>query len=207
MSGPWIETFTGKAFVLQEPSITTLDWHDVAGHLSLVNRFNGATGVHMADGERRLVAWSVAQHSLVCAGIARRMHRPKPQILGALLHDAHEAYLGDPTRPMKLAGLVGDEWGRAAGRIDDLIAELSGAVQPDCMRDIDNLALSCEAKVLMASGGKYWSTPCNEEMAEKHRNWVTRWVRTEAGREVSAVKRRFMEILRRYWSGMEELKP
>lgn len=64
---------------------------DIAHHLSLLCRFGGATFRH----------YSVAEHSLLVATILRlRGESPAVQLAG-LLHDAHEAYMGDLATPIK----------------------------------------------------------------------------------------------------------
>jgi hypothetical protein len=86
MSEYWIQTFTGKRFDLLEPDESMIDILDIAHHLSIENRFNGATKF----------AYSVGYHSInVC------LFAPKEFKLNALLHDAHEAYTKDLTSPMR----------------------------------------------------------------------------------------------------------
>lgn len=64
---------------------------DLAHHLSMINRFNGATPV----------PYSVAQHCIKCATAAREAGWGPEVQLWCLLHDAPEAYLGDMVRPLK----------------------------------------------------------------------------------------------------------
>lgn len=66
---------------------------DIAHHLSMINRWNGAT--------KR--PYSVAEHSLLCSEIAQRDGRSLIVQLAALLHDAHEAYVNDLSSPAKAA--------------------------------------------------------------------------------------------------------
>lgn len=86
---PWIMTSSGRAFDLVEPTSAMVHWPDVAEQLAKTPRFAGATpGVH----------YSVAQHSVLVAQLVSPEWRP-----WALLHDAHEAWLGDDTTPKKAA--------------------------------------------------------------------------------------------------------
>ena len=63
---------------------------DIAACLALQVRFNGALG-----------PLSVAEHSIHVADYAKHILHGTPQEeLAALLHDAHEALLGDITRPV-----------------------------------------------------------------------------------------------------------
>lgn len=92
-----------KALIRMYPSRTYFDitnpdpldifGQDIAHHLSLLNRFGGGTPQ----------PYSVLSHSLLVANIVERQLGPdailhirrKPLILGALLHDATEAYMQD----------------------------------------------------------------------------------------------------------------
>jgi hypothetical protein len=84
----WIQTYTGKAFDLLDPTPDMVCIEDIAHHLALINRFTGATRE----------PYSVAQHSVLCSRIV-----PHHLALTALLHDAAEAYCTDVSRPMKEA--------------------------------------------------------------------------------------------------------
>lgn len=66
--------------------ITTFDVNRIAFRLAHINRFNGDVG-----------AYSVAQHSVLVASILRPEHK-----LAGLLHDVHEAFIGDNVTPFKL---------------------------------------------------------------------------------------------------------
>ncbi|MBF0270295.1 MAG: phosphohydrolase [Alphaproteobacteria bacterium] len=96
----WIQTASGKVVDLINPDPRTVDPRDIAHHLALINRFNGATHT----------PYSVAQHSLLVADIVtartaefRCDEDRRKLVLAALLHDAHEAFIGDLSRPMKEA--------------------------------------------------------------------------------------------------------
>lgn len=88
MSDYWIQTWSGRKFDLLEPHDEDVWLLDIAEHLSRLCRFNGAV---------RPQHYSVAQHSV----LASRLVDPE-LAREALLHDAHEAYTGDITRPMKM---------------------------------------------------------------------------------------------------------
>ena len=86
MSKTWMETISGKRVDLFSPDPSQIDIYDIAHQLSQINRFNGATKV----------PYSVAQHSLYVSMLV-----PEHLQLDALLHDAHEAYMGDINTPLK----------------------------------------------------------------------------------------------------------
>jgi hypothetical protein len=58
----------------------------------MIVRFNG----HLSK------PYSVAEHSLLVADLARLMGENRRGQLAALLHDAHEVYTGDIARPIKM---------------------------------------------------------------------------------------------------------
>lgn len=86
MSEFWIQTFTGKKFDLLEPDESMICIEDIAHHLSMENRFNGATKF----------PYSVGYHSILVCDKAYVEYK-----LEALLHDAHEAYTKDLPTPLK----------------------------------------------------------------------------------------------------------
>ena len=87
-------THSGRVVGLLTPRPEAIELADIARSLSRLPRFNGhLRGKH---------AYSVAEHSLTVArllppGASDRLR------LAALLHDAHEAYVGDISRPMRRA--------------------------------------------------------------------------------------------------------
>lgn len=140
---PWIETYTGKFVdpVDLEPDDVCIE--DIAHHLSLLCRFNGACKVF----------YSVAQHSILTSLIV-----PRSMALEALLHDAAEAYIGDITRPLKhfIPDLEYIE-----NSIMEVISEkfcLKELVYME-IKEADNTMLSTEARELMVSKGKDWEDP------------------------------------------------
>lgn len=86
-SDAWIVTATGRQVNLLDPDPESIVIEDIAAALCRLNRFTGHTTTF----------YSVAQHSVLVSEQCR--YSP----LAGLLHDAHEAYLGDVSRPLKLA--------------------------------------------------------------------------------------------------------
>lgn len=96
----WMITITGREHhlagmgqQLNEPSI-----EEIAHALAQINRFTG----------HAMRPYSVAEHSLLVSSIAASEGATPVQQLGALLHDAHEAYVGDVSSPAKWA--IGQPW-------------------------------------------------------------------------------------------------
>lgn len=77
-------------FAKLESSVVRLK--DIAHALSWVNRYTG----HAAFG------FSVAAHSLAVSYYLKRRGESAAVQLGGLMHDAHEAYFGDVSTPLKL---------------------------------------------------------------------------------------------------------
>lgn len=95
--GPWMQTASGRKLHLLNPQPGEIVIEDIAHGLSHIARFNGQTKHH----------WplSVAQHSLHVAAIAEKDAyvaglNLRDAYLHGLLHDAHEAYIGDITTPV-----------------------------------------------------------------------------------------------------------
>lgn len=84
----WMQTLTGQRVELPAVDPATVKPADIAHHLAITNRYNGATTEPV----------SVARHSLLCLELA-----PEDLMLDALLHDAPEAYMGDITNPVMQA--------------------------------------------------------------------------------------------------------
>lgn len=148
---PTIATYTGELVDLAAPSLETIDAEDLAVQLSRTYRFNGATRW----------PYTVAQHLV----LSSRWRRVKPDLgkepiprfvaLVALLHDAHEIYVGDVVRPVK----------DLLGGVLELEKQLSGAVLRrfgislpleraviEEVRAIDNAILRVEASHLSVPG-------------------------------------------------------
>lgn len=83
---PTILTRQGRFFDYRAPDEHAFDIEEIAHALANLCRFTGHTSSF----------YSVAQHSVLVADLAPPQHRRE-----ALLHDAHEAYVGDVNSPLK----------------------------------------------------------------------------------------------------------
>lgn len=86
--GPWLQTHSGGRWYYLDPRPAEVVWRDIAQALGQVVRFAG----HLS------APYSVAQHCVEVADMVSPDAQPY-----ALLHDAHEAYLGDWPTPLKQA--------------------------------------------------------------------------------------------------------
>jgi len=166
----WIQTYTGVAWDLEAPRAENVRAVDIAHSLARLARFTGHT--------RTTGIYSVAQHSVLvsrrCAALADAWPAERRRLvaLAGLLHDAHEAYIGDTTRPMKAALIaLADEMCHDAGAFASVIAEIEamhaqcietwarlpwmpGAI--DVIRLADDELLATEARELMGPPPTSW---------------------------------------------------
>ncbi len=114
-----VRTASGIDFDLLYPRPEMVRFTDIAQHLAQINRYSGAARLPV----------SVAQHSVLVADILVDMNCSPATCLAGLLHDAHEAYLGDIPAPVKAvmekhhhyAGLF-----HLSARIDNTVHQAAG---------------------------------------------------------------------------------
>ena len=94
MSNAWVQTVSGMDVDLLEPKPEKILLGDIAWSLARTARFNGHTITELP--------WSVAQHSLLVESLMPADSTPHDRLV-ALLHDGHEAYMGDLVSPLSIA--------------------------------------------------------------------------------------------------------
>jgi hypothetical protein len=173
-----ILTYSGVVFDLIEPKAADVRFDDIVAPLSRIGRFND----HLAE------RVTLLQHSLLVADLVGYKARPY-----ALLHDAHEAYIGDITTPVVQA-LDTANYGTASAvaalkyRIDRAIYEAFGLPWPseailDEIKDADLMALSIEQEGFADSGSDWlWAglpepidVPVPPNSGERFRNALNTW--------------------------------
>ena len=149
----------GSLMNLARPTLADVHWQTLANALSKIARFNG-----IYSG----LAYSVAQHSVM--GADALMNETGDPVLSGyfLLHDAHEAWIGDQSRPT--TELLADalfcmhdippHWIRNAvdaikAKLDQPIFGKAGlsSVLPQAVRDMDERMLRAETLALFGSVG------------------------------------------------------
>lgn len=143
---PTISTARNEVDLLN-PDPATIDLRDISEALSCIVRYTGHTD------------WTVTvmQHLAICDMIAfKALGITDPLTrLAVLLHDAHEAYTGDMSRPLKrhLDAASGGAITKMEEGLDRAIWEALGLdyglVTPDVhatVKKVDNLALSAEVR-------------------------------------------------------------
>jgi hypothetical protein len=130
---PEIKTASGYMFNFVDNTNNVYSILDVAHHLSNLARFNGATRVHLP----------VAQHSVWASYVC------KPEVAYEfLMHDAHEAYVGDVTSPLKS---ILPDYREVENRVHGWCAEAFGYTYPTplLVKRMDQLAYLTEARDFM----------------------------------------------------------
>ena len=142
----WIVTNSGIKFMLNRPTANMVCIEDIAYSLSMLCRFNG----HCKQ------FYSVAQHSVYVS-----LHLPEKLALWGLLHDAHEAYVGDMANPLYryTVGEGDSAYTKCAQNVIRAIVErfsLKPKLAPSEVMKVDSSMLKTEAEALMRGGLEGW---------------------------------------------------
>lgn len=176
---PYIATVSGRAFVFNSCDLGQIQLTDIAHALSQIVRFTG----HV---ER---FWSVGAHSLLVMHLARLNGGTPLEQLQALMHDAHEAYVGDISRP----------FGKVLGRpilkqykqaLDELIRRrysFAPPTRPDWINLLDNAAGYMEACAFIPNY-PYWHSEWFPDPSIKLWPHSLKW----ASSRPSRIRRRFL---------------
>lgn len=155
----WVQTFSGLAFDLLSPTIEQVRLVDIAHSLSRLNRFCGAT--------KGTYGWSVAQHSMLVESLLPPYVDPILR-LHVMLHDAHEAYIGDITTPVRRAIRYyagdSDPLYYLESMIDSVVwrafaLDPPTEAQRDAIKHVDALALKVERFALLEPEPRDWGIP------------------------------------------------
>lgn len=186
MSEYWIETASGLRLDLVEPRVESILIEDIAHALAHEVRFSGHT-------ERPV---SVAEHSLIVCQLVTDRGLPLAVQLGALLHDAQEAYCKDIPRPLKR--LLGHTYEQVESRLANLIWSKFGCHNDPAIKWADNVALVSEAQALMANGAKHWG------FQEQPLAWVVDGLRLNRQVPAHVHQNRFLRMFRALRAAIEE---
>lgn len=150
------EMANGKFVDIANPSIENLDMETLFKQLSLINRFNGATYPKTV---------SVLEHSINVSLMLKHWELSVHHQLYGLVHDAHEAVIGDIATPVK--AYIGIDFFEA--KWEDAILDLVGRetglwILKDtakdhnflAVKDTDRIVTRFEAVELMPSRGREW---------------------------------------------------
>lgn len=178
-----IETVTGRLVDPSNPSSASIAIEDIAWALSRIPRFAGHTiteipynvaqhSVYVADLVMALIAYDTPFKDTICnfhelqdaVGMAELNVGQDRLILAALLHDAHEAYIGDIPSPIKKIPELRDTFKRIEADLDLAIFEQFGLEemcehQKMVIKWADKLAQAIEGYQFMPSRGLKWDLP------------------------------------------------
>jgi len=160
---PWILTAGGRMVDLQYVDHQALQLRDIAHALAQINRFTGHA--------RR--PYSVAEHSLLVLEIVERL-MPEVDAHGrhlALMHDAHEAYIGDVSSPLKC--MLRNDWPMLDERLQSSVRSAYGLHTAAfnwsaLVKAADLIALATERQQLMHPAGAMWEVLLHVQPVE----WV-----------------------------------
>jgi uncharacterized protein len=113
--GHYMSTFTGKKFWPLDPRAVEVDIENIAHHLAMKCRWNGATRDFL----------SIAEHSVHVS-----LFEPEIDPLEKLLHDGAETYITDFIRPLKYDPEFRDPYKRLEVKNEIAIAERFGLQYP-----------------------------------------------------------------------------
>lgn len=170
--GPSIVLRSGKRFHVLDPRPDDIKIADIAASLSKLCRYTG----HCKQ------FYSVAEHCyLVSVILEKELGRPEAAMWG-LLHDAQEAYIGDMSRPLKVAlrqaGIT--LYDDTADKLDAAVAEAFGITVTEDMaaavKFADNIALATEKAALIDSDEEWLDLPNPSVLFDiPHSPWPAPW--------------------------------
>jgi hypothetical protein len=207
----WVQTASGRAFDLVEPDWRQVDFGEMGDALARIARFGG----HIGGGP-----YSVAQHSVLGADAIHRESGDIEAAAAFLLHDGHEAYLGDKTSPVAEAEVATGNYLFPGGgalvkqinqllkqRIDIAIYKAAGLGEHGCpfahrpiVKLYDLRMLATERAQLMAAPRRRWHEAVENAAPIRLQGKLTPWPWPRAADE-------FRERLDRYLPGRVTAAP
>ena len=178
MSNIWMQSHAGRVVDMLDPHLNVIDFQEIATTLSYINRYNGCAVKQQV---------SVAFHSVIVASLL-----PKDLVPFGLLHDAHEAIIGDIMTPTAMAleaiareqcgilGSVADAIRELKRRHDEAIHTAAGLPMPTpkqqkLIRAADLKALNTERRAFLAPEPQSWGAMV-EEAGYDEENWRHLWL-------------------------------
>lgn len=155
-TGYWMETVSGRRIDILSPDPQQICIDDVAWALSRLPRFCG----HSIE----TLPLTVASHSIWVGIYLWEKFGSHLIALHGLLHDAHEAFMGDIPFPIKQLPALKPEIQALEERLQRAIytslnLPLPSATIVHAIAEADRQALASEARFQVFSGGKAWELP------------------------------------------------
>ena len=144
--GPYMRMYSGLRFWPFSPRTEDMCIEDVAHHLAMQVRFNGAVKDH----------YSVAEHCVIGSYLVR-----PEDAFEFLMHDAAEAWLGDLIRPLKHDTVLGDEYKKIEESVERQVRQKWGLneITPSNVKRVDDIMCELEKKQVYRWCEVYYRTP------------------------------------------------
>ncbi len=147
-------TLGGNRIDLKSPQPKDVEFAEIANSISRTCRYTGQTKYH----------YSVAEHSLRCLWLAERWIGPQlthPLRIAILLHDCHEAFIGDMSRPLfaTLSREGRDDIGELRIAWDKVIAAKAGI---EHLLFIHELVRMVDKQMMMIEKWHMWPAVCRK---------------------------------------------
>jgi uncharacterized protein len=162
----WQRMLSGRRLDLLDPSPLDIEIEDIAHGLARVARWNGQTrGDHI---------FSVAQHTLLTAEIARRRTGGGDRRLGlaVMLHDAPEYVIGDMISPFKV--VIGGSYKEVERRLLAAI-HLRFGLPPDLPGDVEAIVKAAALAGFSAAEARRFFGPRPALPAAVEQDYLTPW--------------------------------
>lgn len=175
----YITTHSGRQFSFTNPHPSTVLIEDIAHALSHINRFTGHTKY----------AYPVAPH---CVAVSRYLELTGEPVIvqfAGLMHDAHEAYFGDISAPLKaflgisaledrIQAVVAEAFGLSIAQMHDRrvkLADLTAlAVEVDHLMPKDPIEWDCLAPIT-ANMKAVMPPPCDQHPSMSKMQFLDRY--------------------------------
>lgn len=144
-SGPYMMTRSGRRFYFADPDPADIDLADIAFALRHLSRFTGHVG-----------AYNVATHSINVLRCALDLGADRATARAALMHDAHEAFVGDISSPLKAEiGPAFEEIDQKAATAVAIRFDLGG--DTEIVHRADRMVTHAEAIYFMGDAARCWA--------------------------------------------------
>lgn len=144
----WIQSYLGKKINIFDFDTSQIHIEDIAHHLSMICRFNGAV----------MRPYYVSDHSIRVYKCLKETNASKIDQLWGLLHDAGEAYANDLARPQKMQPEY-SEYRKIESNVLKVIAKKFNlpAEIPEIVKYYDTVLLVTEKRDLLRHPKLNWN--------------------------------------------------
>lgn len=146
-AGPYMMTCSGRRFYFHDPDPASIDLYDIDFALRHLNRFTGHVG-----------SYHVATHSVAVMRCAIELGADELTIRAALMHDAHEAFVGDISSPLKAA--IGPAFAEIDRRAAQAVAQrfqIGEWYDHEIVHKADRMVTAAEALAFMGDRARVWA--------------------------------------------------